>query len=323
VIRVRYAALVAAVAGCDVSVTVGYNGEGLSPGQSCSESAPLRACSSEPCVVSELGSAQMGKETLAVDADTIYFISEPNVLSKVPKGGGDVVALTSVHASLERMTLDDDNVYWTEFDGRIFRVPKAGGDAVNVTTIIGHPVPIALDGDDLYVAMTDSGEVAKIDKRTGATTSLAGLGAPTDLAVDGAHVYWINQGDPGGATGELVRAPLGDLTGAEVMLSGLEEPLALGVTSDSILWATYDRVSRLSRAGGDPEVFEVPFEEPKGVTEIGGVIYVAGALGLFRIDVDDGAVLALDARGFTGIALACDGLYGVGWFESVLIRFGP
>jgi hypothetical protein len=320
----RRAALVVAtcLAACDVSVTVGYN-DALVPGASCTDDAPLRACSTETCVVTELTAAQMGKETLAVDAEHIYFITETDVISSMPKGGGQVVELATVAPSLERLTVDEENVYWTEFDGRILRVPKTGGPTESVTEIFGHPTAIASHVGDLYLVMTDSGEVAKVTKSSGATTTLAGQGAPIDLGLDSEHVYWINQGQPGEANGELVRAPLGDLTSAEVILSSLDEPLVLGVTEDAILWATYDKVFRLSRDGGDPQLFEAPIGEPKGVTELGGTLYVAGETGVYRIRVGDGDALALDGRGMTGLALACDGLYAVGWFEPILLRYGP
>lgn len=319
----RCAALVATLlTACDVSVTVGYN-DALVPGLSCPADAPVRTCGSESCVVSELTASQIGKETLAVDDESIFFITDADTISRASKSGADVVDLAVAAPSLERMTLDDEFVYWTEYDGRIFRVPKAGGETTSVTDFFGNPESIALFENDLYIAMPDSGEIAKIDKVSGATTSLAGQGAPVDLDVDSEHVYWLDRGEPGGATGQLVRAPLGDLGRAEVILSDLTEPLALGITSDSILWATYDRVFRLAREGGEPQVFEVPFDEPKGVTEIDGTIYVVGQTGLFRVQVDSGDALALDARGFTGLALACDGLYAVGWFEPILVRYGP
>lgn len=321
------AALLVGVAGClaacDVEVTVGYNdADGLVSPATCPADALFRACTTETCVASELGAAQLGKETLAVDDDSIYFVSEPNMLAKMPKGGGTVVQLASVSGQLERLTVDAENVYWTVFDGGIFRVPKAGGPTEIVTTIFGHPISIVSHGADLYLALTDSGEIAKVTKSSGASTTLAGENGPVDLGSDGEHLYWINQGQSGLANGELIRAPIGNFTGREVLASNLEEPLALGVTADAIVWATYDKVFRLSREGGEPQVFEVPFGEPKGVTEFDGIIYVTGMYGLHRIRVDSGETLALDGRGFTGLTLGCDGLYLVGWFESILLRYG-
>src|SRR5687768_3878189 len=104
------------LAACDVSVTVGYNAGGLASPASCPDDALLRACTTEPCVVTELATAQMGEETLAVDAEFLYFVSPTDVIGRVPKGGGTVVELATVVPNLERMTVDEENVYWTEFD---------------------------------------------------------------------------------------------------------------------------------------------------------------------------------------------------------------
>jgi len=311
-------------AACDVSVTVGYNDDGgsITPA-SCSTDAPIRTCAEHACVVTEIGVAQMGKETVAVDGDFVYFVSPDDVLAKMPKGGGAIVELANVVPNLERITLDQDNVYWTEYDGNIHRVPKAGGGSTLVTKIFGHPISIASHEGDLYVAMTDSGEIAKVTKSSGAETRLAGQNWPVDLSLDAEHVYWINQGQSGAMNGELVRAPLGNLAGAEVVLTGLDEPIALGVAADAIVWATYDKVFRFARQGGEPQAFEAPFGDPKGVTELDGVLYVAGESGVFRIRIADGSALALDPRGFTGLALGCEGLFLVGWYESVLLRYGP
>ncbi|MFO0619001.1 MAG: hypothetical protein U0414_40810 [Polyangiaceae bacterium] len=318
------AATLATGVACDTVLVVGTNeATGASSALSCPASAPLRACASQTCVFSDIGAGQIGEETLAIDEDSIYFVSDYEAIGRMPRGGGPVETLVTGAKNLERMAIDDEYLYWTEFDGTVLKVPKKGGSKAVVVTLFGHPVPIALAGDDLYVAMTDSGEVAKIDKSSGAMTKLAGERAPIDLAVDREFVWWINQGDPGGQTGELVRAPLGDLTRREVVLSNLAEPLVLGVAEDSILWATYGKVSRLARAGGAPSTFDVALGEPKGVAEIEGIVYAAGEKGVHRVRVGDGSTLALDGRGITGIALACDGLYGVGWFEPLVFRFGP
>jgi hypothetical protein len=322
VIRFCFAMLATCVLGCDVDITVGYN-DAIVQGANCPADAPMRTCAKGNCVVAELAPAETGRETLAVDDDSIFFITDDDVISKKPKRGGDVAALVTAAPGLERIAIDEQNLYWTEYNGDIFRVSKNGGSATSVTKIFGNPVSIALHEEDIYVALITTGEIAKIEKNSGASQKLAGQGVPIDLTLDSTHVYWIDQGTAGGSTGSLVRAPLGDLTGAEVMRSNLEEPLILGVTPDAILWATYNKVFRLSRSGGDPQEFVAPFDEPKGVTEFDGIIYVAGQMGVHRIRVDDGDTLALDNRGVTGIALACDGLYGVGWFEPVLLRYGP
>jgi hypothetical protein len=311
------------LAACDVAVTVGYNeAPGLVSPQSCPSDALLGECSRQGCVVVELSAAQMGRETIAVDTEYIYFVRPDNVIARMPTLGGPIEDLAIAAPGLERLTLDDEFVYWTEHNATILRVPKTGGDAAIVKTISGNPVSIAAHEDELYIALTEQGAVAMVSKSTGAETQLAGQDRPVDLGVDAEHVVWINQGLPGGATGELVRAPLGNLEDAEVIRSGLEEPLSLGVTADAIVWATWDRAFRLPRGGGEPQLFEADFGEPKGVTEFDGILYVAGAAGFFRIRLADGDVLALDRRGITGLATACDGIYLVGWYEPLLLRYG-
>lgn len=319
----RRCAAVLFVAACDVAVTVGYNeAPALVSPQSCPSDALLGECSRQGCVVAELSAAQMGRETIAVDAEHIYFLRPDNVIARMPTLGGPMEDLASVAPGLERLTIDDEHVYWTEYNATILRVPKTGGDAEVVKTVSGNPVSIAARDDELYIALPEQGAVATVSKSTGAETQLAGQDRPVDLGVDSEHVYWINQGIPGAATGELVRAPLGSLEDAEVISSGLEDPLALGVTADAIVWATYDRAFRLPREGGEPQLFEAAFGEPKGVTEFDGILYVAGAGGFFRIRLADGDALALDGRSITGLATACDGIYLVGWYEPVLFRYG-
>jgi hypothetical protein len=318
----RPCAAVLFAAACDVSVTVGYNEVGVVSPQSCPSDALLRECSGQGCVVAELSAAQMGRETIAVDAEHIYFLRPDNVIARMPVLGGPMEDLTSVDAGLQRLTIDDEFVYWTEYNATILRVSKTGGDAELVKTIFGNPVSIAAHDDELYVAMPEQGVVAMVSKSTGAETRLAGQDRPVDLGVDAEHVVWINQGIAGAATGELVRAPLGNLEDAEVIRSGLEHPIRLGVTADAIVWATFDRVFRLPRGGAEPQVFEAEFGDPKGVTEFDGILYAAGAGGFFRIRVADGDALALDRRGITGLAPACDGIYFVGWYEPLLFRYG-
>lgn len=313
-----------ALAACDATIVVGYNDVGLliSP-ERCGPDATFLACGTESCVVSQLSAAQLGKETVAVDDDALYFVASEDVLVKMPKNGGPLVELATGVYQLERLTLDETNVYFTIFNGEIWRVPKDGSAPASIVAkVMAHPISIAGDDTHLYLAMTDSGEVAMVSKRDGAPTILAGQGTPVDLGIDGEHVWWIDQGQPGTATGALVRAPRGDLARPEIVLSGLEEPLALGVTRDAILWATYDKVFRLPRTGGPPQEYAVALGEPKGITEFDGVVYAAGMTGLFRVQVNDGASLLLDPRGFTGLALGCDGLYAIGWFESILVRYG-
>ena len=309
---------------CDVSSTVGYN-EGalpLGPGGSCAPDASLRACSTGNCVVTEVSAAEPGVETLAVDSESIFFLSGASVLATRPIAGGPLVELTAELDQLQQLTIDADHVYWTEFDGRVRSLPKAGGAITEVTSVFGHPSSIAADAEHVYLVLPESGEVAMAPKPSGAATRLGGQNVPFAIAVDAEHVYWINQGTAGASDGELVRAPRGDLTGAEVIVSGLDAPVALALTSDAVVWATFDTIFTAPKAGGSPATIAGGFGEAKAIAAFDGTAYLAGAGGLTRTGMADGSTLLLEARALTSVALGCDGVFATGWYEPFLLRYG-
>ena len=310
-----------ALCGCEVTSTVGYN-DGALPLESCAPDASLRACSTENCVVSEIGTAELGIESLAVDSESIFFLSAPSMLVRRPIAGGNLQELTAELDQLQMLTIDDEHVYWTEYDGRTRSVPKGGGPITDVTFVFGHPFWIATDADHVYVTYPESGEVAMAPKPAGMATRLGGQNVPFAVAVDEAHVYWVNQGQPGATNGELVRAPSGDLTGAEVIATGLDAPVALALTADEIVWATFDTVFALPKTGGAPAPLAGGFAEAKAIVAFDGFAYLAGAGGLNRIAIADGTTQLLEPRGLTSVALACDGVFATGWFDPILIRYG-
>jgi len=309
---------------CDVSSTVGYNDGALSvgPGASCPADASLRVCSSGDCVVTEVSAAEQGVETVAVDADGIFFVSALNVLARRPIGGGPLVELTTELDQMEQLTIDADRVYWTEFDGKVRSLPKTGGPTLDVTSVFGHPTSIALDAEHVYVVLPESGEVAMAPIPSGPETHLAGENVPIAIAADAEHVYWLDQGQPGAANGELVRAPRGDLSSAEVLLSNLDAPVAIALTSDAVLWATFDSIFTVPKAGGSAAAIAGGFGEAKAIAAFDGIVYLAGQGGLTRTTMADGATLLLEPRPMTSLGMGCDGVFATGWADPVLIRYG-
>src|SRR6185369_3510166 len=102
------------------------------------------------------------------------------------------------------------------------------------------------------------------------------------IAVDANNVYWVNQGSDSSATGELVRAPLGDLTHAEILLAGLAAPNALAVGADDVFFASGSRVFQVSKAGGTATLVEEDFGPVKSMAAHGDTVYLAGNAGLGR-----------------------------------------
>jgi hypothetical protein len=315
----------AGLCACDVSSVVGYNDGALPlvPGGSCLPDASLLACGSGHCVVSEVSAAQAGVETIAVDAENVFFVTAPSVLSRRPLDGSSApVVLTAELDQMDQLAIDDERVYWTEFDGKVQSLPKAGGPTTLVTSIFGHPTSIAVDAEHVYVVLPESGEVGMAPIPSGPETHLAGQNVPYWIAVDAEHVYWVNQGQAGASNGELVRAPRGDLGGAQVVASNLDAPVALTLTSDSVVWATFDAIFTMPKAGGTPAQVAGGFGEAKSIAAFDGFVYLAGQDGLTRIALADGATLLLEPRSMLSVALTCDGVFATGWYEDVLIRYG-
>lgn|GEM_PF-6548458 len=317
----RFVGLVSPVlAACDVSSTVGFN-EGALPGGSCTAESAISVCRTEPCVVTELGNGRVGSWAIAVDDTFVFFERTPTVLSKVPVGGGPV---TDVRTDLDRIwaaAVDQDHVYTTEFEVGVRRVKKSGGPTELVMRPKGTFTALALDRDHVYVTLTSENQIAMAPKVGGEPTLLAGQAAPQGIAVDQRHVYWVNQGTEGGTTGELVRAPLGDLTHAEILLSGLAAPNALALGAEDVFFASGSRVFQVSNAGGAAQLVEEDFGPVKSMAASGDTVYLAGAAGLGRARAGLTTPL-VDSRAMLGIALTCQGVFATGWLESLLVRYG-
>jgi hypothetical protein len=306
---------------CDVSSTVGFNAAALAA-TSCAESSPISACDVGGCVVTEIGSAQIGSFAVAADDEFVFFERTPTVLSRVPIRGGPVIDVRTDLDRIWTIAVDEEYVYTTEFGIGVRRVKKSGGQSQLVMYPKGTFTVMALGRDHVYVALTGENQIAMVAKAGGEPTLLAGQTAPSAIAVDDQHVYWVNQGSESPATGELVRAALGDLTQTEILLTGLELPNALAVGAAHVFFASGSRVFRVSKAGGQAELVEDDFGPVKTMAAQGDTVYLAGDAGLGRARVGAATHVA-DSRGMLGIAVNCEGVFATGWFESLLVRYGP
>jgi hypothetical protein len=304
---------------CHVSSTVGFN-EATLPGGSCSAESAISACRTDPCVVTEIEKGRTGSWAVAVDDALVFFERTPTVLSRVSIRGGPV---TDVRTDLDRIwtvAVDQDHVYTTEFEVGVRRVKKSGGPTELVMRPKGTFTALALDRDHVYVTLTSDNQIAMAQKTGGEPTLLAGQATPAAIALDNHHVYWVNQGSQSGATGELVRAPLGDLTHAEILLFGLASPNALAIGVDDVFFASGSRVFQVPKAGGTAQLVEDDFGPVKSMAAHGDTVYLAGEAGLGRARAGAATYVA-DSRAMLGIAVTCQGVFATGWLESLLVRY--
>src|SRR6185503_12548952 len=147
------------VTACDVDSTVGYDEGKVVAGIAC-EADALSRCDDGLCGVTNVFAAPNGATTLVADERDLFFLSDPNAISKRPIAGGAAVELARADSTLMRMVGDASHVYWTELDGNVRGVEKAGGARFDAGYVFGNPSDITLDSTHLYWVFPEFGQVA-------------------------------------------------------------------------------------------------------------------------------------------------------------------
>lgn len=330
------------VAGCEVRSTVGFNarqqqaldgggveggirnnaGDGGTATTMCPQSSPLATCSTGTCTVKVASDTYPGNVSIAVDDENIFYRSAEQAISRRSLDGGAATELTSTDFML-RLAADDTHVFWTEQNGRVRAVPKAGGVAFDVASVFGNPLELAVEATHVYWVIPEFGEVAMAPKAGGAPSHIVGHPRAQTITFDAQHVYWGNGGE-GDKAGQIARAPLGNLSGAEVLLSNLDAPVSIAVTDTFVVWGSMNAVFRTSKSSvGSPVEITSGLTEVKELVVFGDTIYGAGMDGFWKVPVAGGPRTLLDKRPMSAIALNCSGVYASSWFEPVLLRYAP
>ncbi len=317
-VPVAFVAVASLVAGCDVTSVVGYEESALGV-LACASDAPIARCDQATCVVRDLEAAQVGSTALAVDDVSAYYLREANAIVKTPVGGGSMVDLATSDMGVFHMAVDATHLFWSEFGRRIFRVPKAGGPAEVVSDIQGHPGVLALDATHVYATLTDTNQLAMVPKEPGKGTFLP-QAAPIWIATDATHVYWINQGNTP-QSGELVRAPLGNVAASELLAGGLDSPVTLALSGTDAYFVAASQLFRFPKGGGALEMVRSVPDETKALATYSDSIYLTGIAGLIRIR--DGESATLDTRTTLALGIACSGVFATGWLVPALLKYAP
>lgn len=170
-----------------------------------------------------LADGQFTPMVMALDGDSVFWMNAGDFVScagvrRIAKAGGTVTTVGSDLMTLGACQLgglvsDADEagaLYATAALVRdaavtyaILRVPKDGVTPTTTLALLpGQPHGLASDGAALFVTIDatspsttspGAGEVLRVDKASGAITPLAtGQIRPTWIAVDDAHVYWVD-----------------------------------------------------------------------------------------------------------------------------------
>jgi hypothetical protein len=227
-----------------------------------------RGCSS--LKVTTLASSSLHEYgAVALDEAHVYWLDQgtpdddyaAGAVMRVAKAGGEAERIAGDTGNLLALAVDDTSVYWTRADGTsVLHAAKAGGPAAPLLTGLKSPGGVAVDAGFVYVAETAwQGRVVKAPKAGGELVVLAAeQHHPTEVRVDEATVYWIDEGSS--SDGAVMKAPKagGPPT---VLADKLRRPRALALDEGHVYWlqsrltepaGDRDSVVRVPKAGGAP-----------------------------------------------------------------------
>lgn len=305
---------------CNVEATVGYNSKAFVGAGSC-DTDTLAPCDEKTCVVSELFDAPPGVATLLADDNDVFFLSSRLDIARRAIAGGEARELVTAETPVMRMTSDAAHVFWIEQGGQLRGIAKAGGTFFEASYAFGNPTDVTLDATHLYWVLPDAGQVAMSTKPMGEAEYISGQDVPTAITTDASHVYWVNAGTAP-ATGQLMRAKRGDLETAELLLGGLETPVAIAAGDGAVYFASKNSVFRWSPGAVLAETVMTDLIEVKQIGAHGSTLYGVGMDGLWKVPTGGGARATLHARPMSALAVACSGGFASHWLEDGLERYG-
>ncbi len=145
---------------------------------------------------------------IAVDDVDIYYGDQTGPANATPnfvharRDGTSGSTVFVAGAKIIDIRLDAQSVYWIAQGGAVNRLDKAlGGTApTQLGNGSANPEGMAMDGTYVYWTNPGGGDVRRVPKVTGKTSSVAtGQGGPSGVAVDvtaaGTIVYWTNRGE--------------------------------------------------------------------------------------------------------------------------------
>lgn len=149
---------------------------------------------------------------LALDATHIYTASAHGHVYRFAKERGALQELGGSTGEGATVLVDDQSVYWSTWGqpAAIYAMPKDGSlGPYALAASLSYPLGIAIDARSLFWTMRgvlgadDNGSILMRDLTSGGESRVLAdrQHDPTDIAVDEAAVYWVNDdfgGDEGG-----------------------------------------------------------------------------------------------------------------------------
>lgn len=178
-------------------------------------------------------------DAVAVDATGVYAVAAGDPLAyhdgailRVSPDGRDVVVVAADLNDPLHVALGAGHVWWLTEDGVHRASAGASPGAPEVVAPLDHPSALTVVDGAAIVGV--DGAIVRVVPGAGDEPAVlvADAGAVTDLATDGASIYWTDA-----AGGRVVRA---DATGASVTVLATDQvgPVALAVADGAVAWVT-------------------------------------------------------------------------------------
>jgi hypothetical protein len=147
--------------------------------------------------VQPVAAAGGGPDPIAADGLNVYWSSQVGCTNQSPVyqaaiDSGSVTVLATMQGCPRSIAIDSSYVYWTEsVGGNLRRVPIDGG-SVSLLVPGGAGAVVV---DTSYAYFNANGDIVKMLKTGGATTTVVSGQSPAALAVDGTYLYWTAGGN--------------------------------------------------------------------------------------------------------------------------------
>ena len=267
-------------------------GEGVcKPGetQTCVDGSPIRctdlcqwsgSCSGvgKPVV---LASGLSDVVALAVNSDSVYWISDSSVF-KVAIAGGKTILVAGQQRAPTSLALDPKYVYWTLDSGIVSRAPLDAGEASIMSKGLGSASgSILVDSTNAYLFSADNVVLrAPLNQDSAVQLSSGPEGSRVfNIVSDGQLLYWTNRGirDANGVltpkSGSITRTPLVDGKPAP-FLSELDDPTHLTIWKTTLYFATSGAIASVATNNRAPTpTVIIPKAAANGLTTDGTSIY--------------------------------------------------
>ncbi len=227
--------------------------------------------------------------SVATDGVRVYFTTwghegdqNGGMILSAPVSGGDATTLATGEGTTTDILVDARNVYWMNYGDALRVIPKEGGTP---RTLMNVDQPMSFTVDEAWAYVTTTGGIWRVAIAGGTPEKIVDARASEAIAVDDAHVYWIDRGTSGDDSTSLSRvaksggAPEVLVAGRGVFSKTVMNSLVVDATS--VYWVATRAdgvVAKVAKTGGTPATLVSGLVCPYTLRKNGDALLYANAV---------------------------------------------